>query len=313
MPSSSSARTRSAAWRATSVPRLPIATPMSARRSAGPSFTPSPVIATTSPRSWRAWMIVELLLGRGPGEHLRRGRPARLGQSSRQSTTLVAGADDAEVGGERAGGGRVVAGDEHRGDARRLAGRDGGRRGGPGRISDGDEAEQAQAVLQAARRRLGGAGRPTRRRAPGGRRWPARSARPRPARSRRRRSASTVGGEHRLWRALADDPDAAVRQPVHGGHPLAVAVERHLGDAGKPGVQVVRSAVRACRPRPAGPPRSGRRAPSRLFVAVRRPAGGVVAQRRRGQQRWPGPGASACGRAAARPWSRRRRAVAGRR
>ena len=33
-------------WRATSVPPLPIATPTSARRSAGPSFTPSPVMAT---------------------------------------------------------------------------------------------------------------------------------------------------------------------------------------------------------------------------------------------------------------------------
>jgi hypothetical protein len=51
---SSSASTRSAAWRATSVPRRPIATPISARRRAGPSLTPSPVMATTSPAARRA-------------------------------------------------------------------------------------------------------------------------------------------------------------------------------------------------------------------------------------------------------------------
>ena len=43
----SSASTMSAALRATSVPPIPIATPMSACFSAGASFTPSPVIATT--------------------------------------------------------------------------------------------------------------------------------------------------------------------------------------------------------------------------------------------------------------------------
>ena len=37
-----------------------------------------------------------------------------------------------------------------------------------------------------------------------------------------------------LGRALADDADAAAGQLVHGGHPLAVAVERHLGDAREP-------------------------------------------------------------------------------
>ena len=42
----SSARTMSAASFVTSVPVMPIATPMSAAFSAGASFTPSPVIAT---------------------------------------------------------------------------------------------------------------------------------------------------------------------------------------------------------------------------------------------------------------------------
>ncbi len=47
----SSVRTRSAASFATASPRSPIAMPMSAFRSAGASFTPSPVIATMSPSS----------------------------------------------------------------------------------------------------------------------------------------------------------------------------------------------------------------------------------------------------------------------
>ncbi|GBE03730.1 hypothetical protein BMS3Abin09_00648 [bacterium BMS3Abin09] len=42
---------------ATSVPVMPIATPMSALLSAGASFTPSPVIATNSPLSCRAFTI----------------------------------------------------------------------------------------------------------------------------------------------------------------------------------------------------------------------------------------------------------------
>ncbi len=46
---SSSVITRSAASRATSVPLRPMATPMLAARSAGASFTPSPVTATNSP------------------------------------------------------------------------------------------------------------------------------------------------------------------------------------------------------------------------------------------------------------------------
>ena len=51
---SSSVSTIAAASRATSVPRSPIAMPMSAALSAGASLTPSPVIATTSPRAFSA-------------------------------------------------------------------------------------------------------------------------------------------------------------------------------------------------------------------------------------------------------------------
>ncbi len=50
----SSVRTRSEASRAASVPRPPMATPMSAALRAGASFTPSPVIATSSPWAWSA-------------------------------------------------------------------------------------------------------------------------------------------------------------------------------------------------------------------------------------------------------------------
>ena len=46
------------ASRATSVPIFPIAMPISARLSAGASFTPSPVIATYSPRDWSAETIM---------------------------------------------------------------------------------------------------------------------------------------------------------------------------------------------------------------------------------------------------------------
>ena len=50
----SSVTTTFAALLATSVPERPIATPTSARASAGASFTPSPVIATTAPRACSA-------------------------------------------------------------------------------------------------------------------------------------------------------------------------------------------------------------------------------------------------------------------
>ena len=50
----SSTSTSEADSRATSVPRPPMATPTCAARSAGASFTPSPVMATMSPRAFSA-------------------------------------------------------------------------------------------------------------------------------------------------------------------------------------------------------------------------------------------------------------------
>jgi hypothetical protein len=59
----SSASTMSAASRVTSVPVTPIAMPMCASRSAGASFTPSPVMATMSPRALRARTMRSLSSG----------------------------------------------------------------------------------------------------------------------------------------------------------------------------------------------------------------------------------------------------------
>ena len=59
----SSLRTMSAASLATSVPLMPMATPMSACLRAGASLTPSPVMATTSPRFFQALTILILSVG----------------------------------------------------------------------------------------------------------------------------------------------------------------------------------------------------------------------------------------------------------
>ena len=71
----------SAASRATSVPLRPIATPMSAVRSAGASLTPSPVIATTSPASCSARAIRSFCSGVTRGDErvglVERGDAAR--------------------------------------------------------------------------------------------------------------------------------------------------------------------------------------------------------------------------------------------
>ena len=60
---SSSSRIREAACLAISVPFLPIAMPICAALSAGPSFTPSPVIATISLFDFNALIIFNLASG----------------------------------------------------------------------------------------------------------------------------------------------------------------------------------------------------------------------------------------------------------
>ena len=95
--------------------------------------------------SARAWP------GRTPALH--RG-PMRL--RCRGSQRSVTAADDAEFGGDGAGGGRVVSGDEQGGDSRRLAGGDRRCGSGAGRVENGDQAEQAQPAFQLLSGRLVG-------------------------------------------------------------------------------------------------------------------------------------------------------------
>ena len=75
-----------AASRATSVPERPIATPMSARRSAGASLTPSPVMATTWPMRAQRVGDAQLGLRRAAREHHLGPQPS----SSSSSRSVIA-------------------------------------------------------------------------------------------------------------------------------------------------------------------------------------------------------------------------------
>ena len=91
----SSARIIAPACRVTSVPVMPIATPMSADFSAGASFTPSPVIATTSPSAWSASTIRSLCSGDTRANTDVRPHdvaPARRRPASSSSSPVAAGA-----------------------------------------------------------------------------------------------------------------------------------------------------------------------------------------------------------------------------
>ncbi len=119
----------SAASLLTSVPAIPMATPMSARRRAGASLTPSPVIATTAPRPRHASTILQLLLRAHPrvdGDTLdarSEGRRVELVElGTRQD--LASRSEDPDPAGDRRRGQRVVAGDHDRGHSRQPAGLD---------------------------------------------------------------------------------------------------------------------------------------------------------------------------------------------
>ena len=80
------------ASRATSVPETPMATPMSARRSAGASFTPSPVIATTWPSARSASAIRSFASGEARAmisSSVSRSRRSRSGSLSPPSCSPV--------------------------------------------------------------------------------------------------------------------------------------------------------------------------------------------------------------------------------
>ena len=99
----SSARIMSAASLVTSVPVMPIATPMSADFSAGASLTPSPVMATIVAVGLQRVDDPQLVLGRDARVDGRRRAPppAKPSSSSASSSAPVSAArrrlDDAEV------------------------------------------------------------------------------------------------------------------------------------------------------------------------------------------------------------------------
>ena len=118
----SSARTMSAAPFATSVPVMPIATPMSAALRAGASFTPSPVMAAISPLAFSARTMRSLCSGatRAYTETSRTAcsqdrvvHPLKLGAGEGP----LAGGGDAELARDGRRGDRVVTGDHQRSHA----------------------------------------------------------------------------------------------------------------------------------------------------------------------------------------------------
>ena len=125
----------------TSLPRWPIATPTSARLSAGASLTPSPVMATISPRALSASTRASLCSG------LTRAKTwtsatASLNCVGFELVEFVAGegsvGGDPEVGGDRLCGRGMVTGDHQHSDAGRLRGGDRGVDLGAGRIPQRD-------------------------------------------------------------------------------------------------------------------------------------------------------------------------------
>ena len=83
----SSVTTILAALLATSVPVMPMATPTSARASAGASLTPSPVIATTSPRACSAWTMRSFCAGCTRAKTAMRSSSSRSSASPRRSSS----------------------------------------------------------------------------------------------------------------------------------------------------------------------------------------------------------------------------------
>ena len=146
----SSVRIITAASLETSVPVMPMATPMSAVFRAGASFTPSPVMATTLPFSLSSRTSRTLSSGAtrattpisssSPRELLVAHR-GELGAGHRPSL-------DAQLGGDRGGGRGVVAGDHPNPDAGVVALGDRGLGLGARRVDDADHREQREVLDQ---------------------------------------------------------------------------------------------------------------------------------------------------------------------
>ena len=285
---------------ATSVPAMPIATPMSAGCSAGASLTPSPVMATTCPRACSACDQPQLLLGRDAGEdggplgRLDRGPRRRHALELRPVTrdrlgarALVTG--EPELPGDGGGGAGVVAGDHLDPDAgprgrprprappRAAAGRSSpAAREGRGRRPRRRGRERAAAggiALRAQRQHAQALRRP----------FPPRAVRaPRPGRAgpprRRAPSWATQRGRSALERALdVGHRRPAVRRPVQRRHVLVARDSKGMASSRGSSARSPGASSPALRARPpAGRPRSGRRAPSqRPSRSLER---GVVAQ-----------------------------------
>ena len=165
---SSSVSTMSAASLATSVPVMPMATPMSACLSAGASLTPSPVMATTWPLDCSASTRRSFCSGVTRAKTLVRSASSMNSSSCTRGHLgagdgAVAGADDADLAGDRRRGGGVVAGDHLHRDAGVVAGLDGGDGLRPRRIHHRLQAEEGEAaghVVVADARRCRPAGAP---------------------------------------------------------------------------------------------------------------------------------------------------------
>ena len=108
-----------------------MATPMSARRSAGASLTPSPVIATTSPRARSASAMRSFASGELRAKMSSRCVAQELVERRRRSSrrapspVTVTSARDADPAGDSRGGESVVAGHDHDADAGVVAAGDG--------------------------------------------------------------------------------------------------------------------------------------------------------------------------------------------
>ena len=147
----SSVRIITAASFDTSVPVMPMATPMSAFLRAGASFTPSPVIATMLLCCWREWTRRILssgatrattpISGSCCGELLV-GEGGELGAGE-------GAAPDAELLADGGGGDRVVAGDHPDLDAGAVALGDGRLGLGAGRVDDADHRDDREVVHHA--------------------------------------------------------------------------------------------------------------------------------------------------------------------
>ncbi len=177
---------------------------MSARRRAGASLTPSPVIATTWPSARSASAIRSFASG-CCGRRSARSSPAQqlveLGSLIRvelvaRSRPRIAAAD-ADPPGDRRRGEAVIAGDDDDPDAGRVAARDRVGHLRPRRVDHRDQAEQDEVALGVLAPRRDGSS-PSRRRrrrpAPAGPARRSSSTSPRPRlRSRRRGRARPVG------------------------------------------------------------------------------------------------------------------------